>query len=155
MKIEIAAVGKLRDAHLRALTDEYVGRIGHYLPIEEREVREGKRMKHDVAAGKLEEAESLLGPIAPDAVVVAMDERGKTSDSAGFAEWMNGQMVSGVRHVSFVVGGAFGLDPTVRRRAQRVIALSKMTFPHEVARMLLAEQIYRAMSIIRGEPYHK
>ncbi len=155
MKFEIVAVGKLRNDHFRALTDEYVGRIGHYVPVEEIEVRESRITDQNVQKGLAEEADSLRSAASEGAVTVALDERGKELTSRQLARWVDDWMVSGRRYVSFFIGSANGLDPELRRGCQRRLALSKMTLPHEMARMMLAEQLYRAMSIIRGEPYHR
>ncbi|MFU8803178.1 MAG: 23S rRNA (pseudouridine(1915)-N(3))-methyltransferase RlmH [Bradymonadaceae bacterium] len=153
MKLEIIAVGKMRDPHVRALCDEYKGRIGHYLPVDELEVREGK--SGDLERALSEEGEAMEKASSQGAVTVVMSEDGKALDSAGLASWVEDWMVSGTRHVSFFIGSAHGLDTEFKGRCQRRLSLSKMTFPHDVARMLLFEQLYRAMTIIRGEPYHK
>lgn len=155
MKFEIVSVGKLRNKHFRALTDDYVGRIEHYIPIEEIEVRESRVTDQNVAKGLAEEAESLESAASEGAVTIALDERGKHLTSRELARWVDDWMVSGTRYVSFFIGSANGLDVNFRKSCRRRLALSKMTLPHEMARMMLAEQIYRAMSIIRGEPYHR
>lgn len=153
MKIEIVAVGKIRDPRLRDLCDEYRTRIGYYLPVEEHEVREGKNGALERALE--EEAEGMERAASSGAVKVVMSEDGKSLDSVGFANWIEEWMIGGTRHVSFFIGSAHGFDPGFKRRCDRRLSLSKMTFPHDMARMLLFEQLYRAMSIIRGEPYHK
>lgn len=153
MKLEIVAVGKIRDPRLRALCDEYRTRIGHYLPIEEHEVREGKSGALERALE--EEAEGMERAASSGAVKIMMSEDGKSLDSVGFANWIEEWMIGGTRHVSFFIASAHGFDPGFKRRCDRRLSLSKMTFPHDMARMLLFEQLYRAMSIIRGEPYHK
>lgn len=154
MKLEIVAVGKLRNQHFRALTDDYLGRLGHYVPAEEIEVRES-RSRGDVAGALAEEADALAGAASEGAVTVALDEGGKQLTSRQLAGWVDDWMVGGRRYVSFFIGSAEGLDADFRRRCQRRLSLSKMTLPHEMARMMLAEQLYRALSIIRGEPYHR
>lgn len=155
MKFEVVAVGKLRNDHFRALTDEYLGRIEHYVPVEEIEVRESRVTDQNVQKGLAEEAEGLAKAASEGAITVALDEGGKELTSRQLARWVDDWMVSGVRYVSFFIGSANGLDRQFRRGCQRRLSLSKMTLPHEMARMLLAEQLYRAMSIIRGEPYHR
>lgn len=155
MKFEIVAVGKQRNDHFRALTDEYLGRIEHYVPVEEIEVRESRITDQNVQKGLAEEAEALEKATSDGAVTIALDERGKELTSRQLARWVDDWMVSGRRYVSFYIGSANGLAPEFRRQCQRRLSLSKMTLPHEMARMLLAEQLYRAMSIIRGEPYHR
>lgn len=90
-----------------------------------------------------------------DTVRVAMDERGELLTSAELSAWLEEWMLRGTRHVAFFIGSAHGLDPTLREECEHTLALSPMTFPHELARAMLAEQLYRAATIIRGEPYHK
>ncbi len=155
MKFEIVAVGKLRNDHFRALTDDYLGRLEHYVPVEEIEVRESRLTDRNVSKGLAEEAESLESAASEGAVSVALDERGKHLTSRELARWVDDWMVTGTRYVSFFIGSANGLDKNFRRGCQRRLSLSKMTLPHEMARMMLAEQLYRAMSIIHGEPYHR
>ncbi|MBA2665116.1 MAG: 23S rRNA (pseudouridine(1915)-N(3))-methyltransferase RlmH [Bradymonadaceae bacterium] len=147
MKLAIVAMGKMRDANLRALTDEYLGRLQHYLPFEEVELREGRTLQ--------DEATAMVGATPAGAITVALNEDGKSLTSEQFARWIEEWMIGGTRHVSFFIGSASGLDADFKRGCQRRLSLSPMTFPHEMARMMLAEQLYRAMSIIRGEPYHK
>jgi 23S rRNA (pseudouridine1915-N3)-methyltransferase len=155
VKVEIVAMGKLRNDHFRGLTDDYLGRLEHYVPVEEIEVRESKLTDRNVKKGLAEEAEALESAASEGAVSIALDERGKEISSRQLAKWVDDWMVSGIRYVSFFVGSANGLDKQFRRGCNRRMSLSKMTLPHEMARMMLAEQLYRALSIIRGEPYHR
>ncbi|MGM0557530.1 MAG: 23S rRNA (pseudouridine(1915)-N(3))-methyltransferase RlmH [Myxococcota bacterium] len=155
MKFEIIAVGKLKNDHFRALTDDYLGRIQHYVPVEEIEVRGSSVRDQNVDKGKKEEADALMAAASDGAYDIALDEGGKQISSREFAKMIDDWMISGYKYVSFYIGGADGLDRKIRKSARRTISLSKMTMPHEMARMVLAEQIYRAMSIIRGEPYHR
>ena len=101
------------------------------------------------------EADAILAAIPTSAFVIAMDERGEQWTSVKMSKVVEEKMVRGTRHVVFIIGGADGLDPKIRDRADKVLALSKMTLTHEMARMFLVEQIYRSMTIIRGEPYHR
>lgn len=155
MKFEIIAVGKLKNQHYRALTDDYLNRVEHYVPVEEIEVRNSSVRDQNVDKGKREEADALMAAASEGAYDIALDEGGKQVSSRQFASWIDDWMISGYKYVSFYVGGADGLDREIRKSARRTMSLSKMTMPHEMARMVLAEQIYRAMSIIRGEPYHR
>ncbi len=155
MKFELIAVGKLRNPNFRELTDDYLARIGHYVPVEEMEVNESRLTDRNVSKGLAEEAESLESAASEGAIQVALDERGKQLTSRELARWVDDWMVTGTRYVSFFIGSANGLDPKFRKSCNRRLSLSKMTLPHEMARMFLAEQLYRAMSIIRGEPYHR
>lgn len=156
MKIKVIAVGKLREKHFRKAANVYLERLGRTLKVEEVEVREARKDERRGAAGAVAaEAESLLGAVPPHGVIVAMDERGDAMSSQALADFVQDQMVYGGQDICFLIGGALGLDPSVRRAARKVLRLSQMTLPHELARVVLIEQIYRAMTIIRGEPYHK
>lgn len=155
MKLKIVAVDKMRDADYRALAEEYLSRLEHYASVEVVEVKSASRRAGDASEVKRIEGADLLAAVDGDNVVVALDERGKAMTSKELASWLNDQMVSGVKTVSFVIGGSWGLDRSVRKASHRTISLSAMTMPHEMARMFLAEQLYRAMTILRGEPYHK
>jgi 23S rRNA (pseudouridine1915-N3)-methyltransferase len=155
MKFEIISVGKLKNDHFRALTDDYLARIERYVPVQEIEVRSSSVRDQNVDKGKAEEADALMAAASEGTYDIALDEGGKQVSSHQFAQWIDDWMISGYKYVSFYIGGADGLARTVRKSARRTVSLSKMTLPHEMARMVLAEQIYRAMSIIRGEPYHR
>lgn len=155
MKLEIMGVGKLRDKHYKALMDDYMKRLGRYLPSAETCLRESKLTARDRPAGLAEEAEAFRKKCGPNTIKVIMDERGKTWTSVEMARQIEGWMTRGERHVAFFIGSATGLDASLRDEADVTLALSTMTLPHEMARVFLAEQLYRSMTIIRGEPYHK
>lgn len=152
MKVVIAAVGKPRNAALAAAIEHYETRAARYWPLDVREVREeGTRAPVDIVLKK--EGERLLARTA-GATVIACDERGSAMTSPQFAEMLQAARER-ARDVAFVIGGAHGLAETVRSSAQQRIALAPWTLPHELARLVLAEQLYRAGTIVRGEPYHK
>ncbi len=153
MKITIISVGKMRDKRWKKLAREYEKRLEHYRPTDVVEVRESGAS--NPAARRSEEGGAILQAIPGGAIVVALDEKGDETTSEDFAKWIDRRMVTGTRHLAFAVGGPEGLSDSVRDRADRTLALSRMTFPHEMARVVLAEQLYRAMTIIRGEPYHR
>ena len=153
MKITVLSVGKIRDDRLRSLVEEYRGRLSHHLPLDEVEVKKVK--KSDPRQVMAEEAEALLGATPEGALRIALTERGKTRTSEEVAEELESWMLAGRQHVVFYIGGAHGLDRAFLKACDRRWSLSPMTFPHDVARMLLWEQLYRGMSILRGEPYHK
>ena len=150
----IAVVGKPRDRHLAAAISEYETRAARYWPLDVVEVREASGRGVDAELAKAREGERLLERVPPGATVVACDERGDHLTSAEFAKLIN-QARDLARDLAFVVGGAFGLPAAVRERATRSIQLAPFTLPHELARLVLAEQVYRAGTIVRGEPYHK
>jgi len=151
MKVRVVAVGRVRDASLAQVVAGYEGRAARYWPLEVVEVREGTG--RDPSAVKRQEGERLLER-AGSGSLVACDERGDALDSQAFADWLQRQRDE-ARDVTFVLGGAHGLDAAVLARAHRRLTLAPFTLPHEVARLVLAEQLYRAGTIVRREPYHK
>lgn len=154
MRLVIAAVGKPRDRHLAAAIEEYETRAARYWPLDVVEVREasGRGVSPDDA--KSREGSRLLERLPAAAMVVACDELGDRLTSAEVATLVNGARER-AQDLAFVIGGAFGLSAEVRTRAARRIQLAPFTLPHELARLVLAEQLYRAGTIVRGEPYHK
>jgi 23S rRNA (pseudouridine1915-N3)-methyltransferase len=154
VRLVVAVVGKPRDRHLAAAIEEYETRAARYWPLDVVEVREGSGRGVSAADASAREGERLLERLPAGALVVVCDERGERLASAQFAA-----MVSGAREraqdIGFVIGGAFGLSDDVRGRGARTIQLAPWTLPHELARLVLAEQLYRAGTIVRGEPYHK
>lgn len=153
MKLIVAAVGKPRDAALAAAIRQYETRAARYWPLEVREVREERARGAAATEVRVKESERLRAQVE-GATVVACDERGECMTSAAFARFVQGARER-ARDVAFVIGGAHGIDELLRDHAQRVLALASWTLPHELARLVLAEQLYRAGTIIRGEPYHK
>lgn len=155
MKIRFLCVGGLKKAFFREGVEEYTARIMRYAPfemVEVREVRSTKKTPREVVMKK--EAEGLLARTGPRDFIIALDERGTRLDTPAFAERLERlTSAGGSADVVFVVGGAWGLDASVTGRADLVLRLSDMTLPHELARLVLAEQVYRAFTIMRGEPY--
>ena len=154
MRLVVAAVGKPRDRHLAAAIEEYETRAARYWPLAVAEVREASGRGVSPADTRRREAERLLERVPEGALLLACDERGDRLTSPDFAALLV-QARDAARDVAFVVGGAFGLDDAVRRAAARSLQLAPWTLPHELARLVLAEQLYRAGTIARGEPYHK
>ena len=154
MRLVVAAVGKPRDRHLAAAIDEYETRAGRYWPIVVAEVRDASGRGVCPAETKRREGERLLERLPDGAMLFACDERGERLASSDFAALLVGAR-DAARDVAFVIGGAYGLDDAVRRAAGRSLQLAPWTLPHELARLVLAEQLYRAGTIARGEPYHK
>lgn len=155
MKVSVVVVGRVRGPLAEAVA-EYETRAGRYWKLEVSEVSAGSSRG---SAGAEEvmaaEGERLLARVPDGAEIVLLDRAGKAAGSRALAQLLNRHAVHGTPGVAFLVGGAHGVAPEVRERARRVLSLSAMTFPHEVARLLLAEQLYRAGTIVRGEPYHK
>ena len=152
MKIRVIAVGRPPAGPIRDAIEEYERRAARYWPLDVTEVRaEPARSRAPDEVRRLEGARLLEKATG---TVVALDERGRSLATDAFARWI-GDRRDRAEDVSFVIGGAFGLDDPVRTRSALVLSLSPWTLPHEMARLVLAEQLYRAGTIQRGEPYHK
>jgi 23S rRNA (pseudouridine1915-N3)-methyltransferase len=154
VRLVVAAVGKPRDRHLAAAIQEYESRATRYWPLTVVEVREASTKGMSAAETRRREGERLVERLPEGALVLACDERGDRLTSSEFASLLIAARDS-ARDVAFVIGGAYGLDDAVRRAASRALQLAPWTLPHELARLVLAEQLYRAGTIARGEPYHK
>lgn len=154
MKITLLVVGKTTDSHIEALIQEYQKRLTHYLPFTLQVIPELKNTKALTSEQqKQAEGELILRTITPATDLILLDEHGKEFRSIEFADYIQKRMSSG-RDVVFVVGGPYGFSEAVYQRANGKISLSKMTFSHQMVRLFFVEQIYRAMTILRGEPYH-
>ena len=154
MKITLLVVGKTTDSHIEALIQEYQKRLTHYLPFTLQVIPELKNTKALTSEQqKQAEGELILRTITPATDLILLDEHGKEYRSIEFADYVRKRMSSG-RDVVFVVGGPYGFSEAVYQRANGKISLSKMTFSHQMVRLFFVEQIYRAMTILRGEPYH-
>jgi 23S rRNA (pseudouridine1915-N3)-methyltransferase len=154
VKVWVAAVGKPRDAALAAAIREYETRAARYWPLEVVEVKEGSARSSGEAVVMRKEGERLLERIPAGARLVLCDPGGETMDSHTFAAMLQ-QQRERAQDVAFVIGGAHGIGDVVRERPHRRIAVAPWTLPHELARLVLAEQLYRAGTIGRNEPYHK
>ena len=153
MKLIVAAVGKPRHAALAAAIGEYETRAARYWPLDVREVRDGSGRGTDEATVRETEGQRLTDKIGA-ATLIVCDERGASMTSQKFARFLQDAREK-ARDVAFVIGGAHGLADWLRERAQTQLSLAPWTLPHELARLVLAEQLYRAGTIVRGEPYHK
>jgi len=153
MRVTLAVVGKPRHAALAAVIRDYEERAARYWPLDVHEVREEPARSASSELVRQREGERLAARCS-GAHVVVCDETGESMTSDRFAEWLQRERER-ARDVAFVIGGAFGVDPALRRRAGARLALAPWTLPHEIARLVLTEQLYRAGTIVRGEPYHK
>jgi 23S rRNA (pseudouridine1915-N3)-methyltransferase len=153
MRLVVAVVGKPRNAALAAVISDYEQRAARYWPLDVHEVREERAAGISASQVREREGERLLAR-AGDLRIVACDAGGKTLTSEAFAQMLQSERES-ARDTAFVIGGAFGLSPSVLAKAKMRISLAPWTLPHELARLVLAEQLYRAGTICRGEPYHK
>ena len=154
MRIRIVAIGRLRAGPEASLIDDYLTRYertGRSLGLDMVQVEEFEARK----GGQAEEAALLLKSLERSDFVVALDERGKTMTSPQLADRIADVRDAGLRDMAFVVGGADGLTPDVRDRADLIMSFGKMVWPHMLARVMLTEQLYRAASILAGAPYHR
>ena len=156
MKLAILWVGKTSTDYINKAIDTYVQRIGHYMPIEIIEVPDVKNAKNmDTAQLRQKEGELIIKQLRPDDYVVFLDDKGKQMSSTEFAYWIDKtNMNSSIKRLVFVIGGAYGFSLDAYKQAKSFLSISKMTFSHQIIRPILVEQIYRAMTILRGEPYH-
>lgn len=153
MKISLLMVGKTTDARLVSLIDEYQQRLKHYVPFELvvlPDIKNAKSLTQDQL--KAAEGEAILAKVGTTEVVL-LDEHGAEYRSVDFASWLQKKMGSG-RDLTLIIGGAYGFSPAVYERANGKLSLSQMTFSHQMIRLMAIEQIYRAMTILRNEPYH-
>jgi 23S rRNA (pseudouridine1915-N3)-methyltransferase len=153
VKVRVVAVGKLKEPHWRAACDEYLKRLRPYATVEVAEIPD-RDIGTDAAKAVAAEGVDLLRAVPEGSHVIALDAAGRQHSSAEFSGDLAQLMVRGRSDVTFVVGGSAGLAATVLGRADEVLSLSEMTLPHQLARVVLLEQIYRAFKIMRNEPYH-
>ena len=154
MKIQLLITGKTNDPRLQSLIDDYQQRLKHYLPFELvvlPDLKNAKSLTEEQV--KLAEGEALLARLTPAMDVILLDEHGKEFRSIEFADYLQKKMSSG-RDLALVIGGPYGFSQAVYDRANGKLSLSQMTFSHQMIRIMAIEQIYRAMTILRNEPYH-
>ncbi len=155
MKIQLICIGTMREAPLRELLERYTSRIPFYMPFELVVIPDIKATRSlSTDQQKQREGSSILASVSAGDYVVLFDERGKEITSNEFATFIDRKASTLSRNLVFVIGGPYGFSQEVYDRANMLLGLSKMTFTHEMARVLAAEQIYRAQTILRGEPYH-
>ena len=159
MNIQILAIGKVKEKYISDGLQEYLKRMRPYASIEVREVPDDKAPEGlsamEAEQVKAREGERILRLLKPGQVVIALDSRGRMVSSEQLAEEISGWGLAGKSDLAFIIGGSLGLHSEVINRADLVLSFGKMTFPHQMMRLILLEQIYRAFKINRGEPYHK
>lgn len=154
MKTELIVVGKTVNKHIDACIADYAARIGHYMPFAITVIPELKNTKAlSEQQQKTSEGELILKSVQPSDVLVLLDEHGKEFRSIEMADWLQKKQQT-ARKLVFVIGGPYGFSEDVYSRANEKLSLSKMTFSHQMVRMIFTEQLYRACTIIKGEPYH-
>jgi len=155
MKLNLLCVGRLTLPYLNDGCAEFADRLKRYLPLTITEIKEHKTgRKQDIQRIVATEGDNLLQRIPADSFVIALDQRGKSLTSEKLAELMNDHMIRSIPEWTLLVGGPYGLSDALRKRADMVLSLSSMTLTHQMARLLLLEQLYRCCTIIRNEPYH-
>lgn len=154
LKITIIAVGKPKNTGLSAALAPLEKKLKHYVQLQMVFTKDVRRSKHSVHS-KTEEAKLIEAKIPSDAYLVVLDERGKLQNTQQMVEWWTGLERQCVGHVAFVIGGPDGLAPSIVKKANRLLALSPLTFTHEMAHFILTEQLYRILSFRSGHPYHR
>ncbi len=155
MKITLIAIGKTDNGHLQALMDEYFKRLQFYIAFELEIIPDIKRAKNlSENLQKKMEGEEILKRINPSEPFILLDEKGKTYSSEGLAGYLQKRMNSGLKNLIFVIGGPYGFSEEIYLRSSGKISLSPMTFSHQMVRLIFIEQLYRAFTILRNEPYH-
>lgn len=159
MNITLITVGKVKEKYLRDAIDEYAKRLQRYCKLDIIELQDEKTPDNASEKEELQikqkEGEAILKHIKDNTFVIALDLKGKLLSSEEFAEHIKDLGVSGNSNIAFIIGGSLGISEEVLKRADYKLCFSKMTFPHQLFRVMLLEQIYRGFRIIRGEPYHK
>ena len=155
MQIKLLAIGKTDNKALQSLIDDYQNRLSHYIRFEMEVIPDVKNAKHlSEDQQKQKEGELILQKINNQDVVILLDENGSTKSSIAFANHLQKHMNSGLKRMVFVIGGPYGFSNDVYGKAREKLSLSAMTFSHQMVRLFFAEQLYRAFTIIRKEPYH-
>jgi 23S rRNA (pseudouridine1915-N3)-methyltransferase len=155
MKIHVIAIGKTDEQHIATGIEKYEKRLVHYVPFRWTLLPDIKNAKHlSEAEQKQREGAAILKCLQPHDFLVLLDEKGKSMTSEGFAQLMEQHMLRSTQQLVFVIGGPYGFDEEVYKRAQFKLSLSSMTFSHQMVRLFFVEQVYRAFTILKGEPYH-
>lgn len=159
MKISIISVGKIKEKYLKQGIQEYLKRLSAYAKVNIIEVSDEKAPENlseaEMQEVKNKEGERILSHLQPDTFVITLEIEGKMLSSEDLAAKLNELATYGKSKVAFIIGGSLGLSDEVMRRSDMALSFSKMTFPHQLMRLILLEQVYRGFRIIRGEPYHK
>ena len=155
MKIKLLLIGKTEEEFLKTGICEYEMRIKRYVPFEIVEIPALKNAaNYSIAEQNARESVIICKQFLPGDIIILLDEHGKEMKSTEFASFLNKQFLSGSKNLVFVVGGPFGFDPSLKKQASSILSLSRMTFSHQMVRLFFTEQLYRGLTIIRGESYH-
>jgi len=155
MKIKLLAIGKTDDKNLQNLIETYQNRLKHYINFEIEIIPDLKKVKNlSEAQQKEKEGELILKRLNATDILILLDEKGKEFRSVAFSEFLQKKMNTGIKQLVLVIGGPYGFSEAVYKKSQGKISLSKMTFSHQMIRLFIVEQIYRAFTILKNEPYH-
>jgi 23S rRNA (pseudouridine1915-N3)-methyltransferase len=155
LKITLIAIGKTEDKYLIEGIEKYLSRLKHYINFTILIIPDIKNTKNlSEAQQKNKEGELINKQINPTDVVLLLDEKGKKHSSVSFAQYLNKQMIGSVQNLVFIIGGPYGFDESIYKRANSSVSLSDMTFSHQMVRLFFVEQLYRAFTILKNEPYH-
>jgi 23S rRNA (pseudouridine1915-N3)-methyltransferase len=154
MNIRIVAMGKTSQSFVRSGIELYLGRLSHYCRIDWVELPDTVSGNSSQEIQRRNEGVAILKNFRDDDFVVLLDDKGEMYSSADWSKWIQKRMNSGLKSLVFVIGGAYGFSEDVRLRSNHMVSLSRMTFPHDLVRLILAEQLYRGFTILRGEHYH-
>lgn len=155
MKIKLLMLGKTTDIRLSELIEEYAARLKYYISFEQIVIPELKNVKNmRIDQQKEKEAELILNKLGISDELILLDEKGKQMTSKGFSDFLSKKIMSSGKDLLFVIGGPYGFSPKVYEKAKFLLSLSSMTFSHQMIRLLFTEQLYRAFTILKGEPYH-
>ena len=155
MKITLLAIGKTDDRNLQTLIEEYSSRLKHYISFDFELIPDIKKVKNlSEIQQKEKEGQEILKRLSSSDTLVLLDENGKSFSSVGFSAYLQKKMNSGLKNLVFIIGGPYGFSEEIYQRANGKIALSQMTFSHQMVRLFFIEQLYRGFTILRNEPYH-
>lgn len=155
MKISLICIGKTDDKFIQEGVDKYLKRLKHYINFNIVVIPDVKNVKNMSQTQQMEkEAELFLKQLGNGDMLILLDEHGKELRSIEFADYLEHKMVTSVQHMIFLIGGPYGFADAIKSRSNHSISLSKMTFSHQMIRLFFVEQVYRAFSIMKGEPYH-
>ena len=152
MKIRLLTISRQQDKNVEGICTEYSGRLSHYVKFTTENIRPAKTSNPE--AQKKSDTQAIIRRLKPNEIVVLLDESGDAPSTREFSRWVENQMMKGIKTITFVIGGAFGTDESIHHYVHRMLSLSRLTLPHQIATLVFMEQLYRCFTIIKGEKYH-
>jgi len=153
MNIKLVVIGETNNKNLKALTDQYINKLKHYITFDLIIIKDQKKKLPESIQIK-KEGEKILSILKKNEFIILLDENGKHKSSVGFSKFIQKKLNSGMKNITFIVGGPYGFSSEIKSISNYQLSLSKMTFSHEMIRLFFTEQLYRAFSILKNEPYH-